>query len=774
MNKLLFSFLFLGMALTCFSQKFTLSGYITDSKTNEKLIGANIYDKQSKAGTITNPYGFYSLTLPKGKYQIVYSFVGYEAVIKEIDLTGNQKINISLIQNLELEEVSVIGDRIDNVESTQMSSVSLSTKTIKSIPALLGEVDIIKAMQLLPGVQSGTEGASGMYVRGGGPDQNLILLDGIPVYNVNHLFGFFSVFNADAINSVQLIKGGFPARYGGRLSSVIDIRMKEGNNQKLRGSGSIGLISSKLTLEGPLFTDKMSFVVSGRRTYIDILAAPFIPMGDEAGSKTRAGYFFYDLNSKINYKFSERNRLYLSAYLGNDKAYYKYKYEDGYDKSEDKFKLRWGNIITALRWNYVITNKLFCNTTLSYSRYKFLTAAYTKSENADGSNAFDFEYFSGIDDYAAKVELDFIPSPNHYIRFGVNNTFHTFNPGVNAFNANSNEGIDIDTTFGSKKIYANETFAYIEDEIKWNNFKFNIGVHGSTFNVKNSTYYNIEPRFSMRYMVNKNWSVKAAYSQMSQYIHLLSNSNVGLPTDLWLPVTDTIKPQKSVQYAVGTVYSLDNGIDFSLEGYYKEMDNLIEYKEGASFLLVNEDWQNKIELGSGTSYGLEFLIKKSVGKTTGWIGYTLSWTDRLFENISHGERFPAKYDRRHDLSVVVSHKFSDRVDMGMSWVYGTGYATTLATETYQSANGYDEIEYYDKRNSFRVPNYHRLDFSINFHKQKRWGKRTWSFGAYNVYNRKNPFFLYFSDDMFNESDKRVLKQVSLFPIIPFVSYQFNF
>ncbi|NJO88359.1 MAG: TonB-dependent receptor plug domain-containing protein [Chloroflexia bacterium] len=417
------------------------------------MIGANIYVKGTTLGTLSNPYGFYSLTLPEGKYEVSFSFVGYETVIKEIDLTQDQVINISLDQNLQLGEVTVVADKIENtVESSQLGAVDLSTKTIKSIPALLGEVDIIKAIQLLPGIQSGTEGSSGLYVRGGGPDQNLILLDGIPVYNVNHLFGFFSFFNADAINSVQLIKGGFPARYGGRLSSVIDIRMKEGNNEKIHGSGSIGLVAAKLTLEGPIIKDKMSFVVSGRRTYIDILAAPFIAAQSNDNESLKGGYYFYDLNTKINYKFSDRNRLYLSAYMGNDKAYANEEYSYNNDYSEDRFKLRWGNIISALRWNYLITNKLFLNTTLSYSRYKFLTAIYSEYNFDNKEEIYEFEYNSGIDDYAAKLELDFMPNPNHYIRFGANNTYHIFNPGVNVFNLNSNQEENIDTVIGNSKI----------------------------------------------------------------------------------------------------------------------------------------------------------------------------------------------------------------------------------------------------------------------------------------------------------------------------------
>jgi len=766
--------IFILLPITVFAQKYTISGYISDAANNENLIGANIYYHQGKSGTITNSYGFYSLTIPKGKVKITYTFVGYNSISKEFNLKSDTSININLNSNIEIKEVKVIGKKDEStLESSQISANYVPIKTINKIPALLGEVDVIKAIQLLPGVQSGTEGSSGMYVRGGGQDQNLILLDGIPVYNVNHLFGFFSVFNADAINSVNLIKGGFPARYGGRLSSVLDIRMKEGNNEKIHGNGSIGIISSKLALEGPIIKDKMSFLISGRRTYIDILAAPFIAMANKQddGSKLRTGYFFYDLTGKINYKFSKKNRLYISAYLGNDKAYFKNKYESQTENYEDSFQLKWGNIISSLRWNWMINNKLFSNTSLSYSRYKFLTGIEEQSNN----ESFSFEYFSGIDDYAAKIDFDYNPNPKNYIRFGINNTYHTFNPGVNAFKMTSQIESNIDTTFGNRKIYANEIYVYLEDDITIGKLKTNIGVHASGFFVKETFYKNIEPRISMRFLITNNWSIKAAYTMMTQYIHLLANNNIGLPTDLWLPVTDSIKPQKSTQYAVGSVYKLKKGIEISLEGFYKEMDNLLSYKEGASYLSTNDDWQHKVEFGRGWAYGMELLLRKTIGKTTGWIGYTLSWSDRQFENIGFGEKFPYKYDRRHDISIVVTHKFTDKFDIGFSWIYGSGYATTLATEAYSSING-NSIEYFNKRNSFRMPSYHKLDLSFNFHKEKKWGSRTLSFGAYNAYNRKNPFFLYFGYEYDNDSQesKKVLKQMSLFPIIPFIKYQFKF
>ena len=676
-------------------------------------------------------------------------------------------------------------------DDSQMSTVDISMEKVKSLPVLLGEQDIMKTIQLLPGVQSGSEGSSGLYVRGGGPDQNLILLDGVPVYNASHLFGFFSVFNADAINSVQLIKGGFPARYGGRLSSVIDIRMKEGNNKEFHGEGSIGLISSKLSLEGPIIKDKTSFIVSARRTYIDLLARPLIKAAARStGSEGTGGYYFYDVNAKVNHKINESNRIYLSGYFGDDRFYANTKetylnngVENIYDSENS---LNWGNVITALRWNSIINDKLFSNTTLRYSRYRFNVGFSEKTTETSSSgtkeNEFSFNYFSGIEDWSGNVDFDFVPNPNHYIKFGIGNTYHTFRPGVNQFK--SNEGTSaIDTTFGSSNLFAHEANVYIEDDLKVGELlKFNIGLHASAFLMNKKTYYSLQPRFSGRYLLDETMSLKASYARMTQFLHLLTNTSIGLPTDLWVPATDKIAPQTSDQIAIGVAKTVKKQYEVSLEGYYKWMNNLIEYKDGASFFGSETDWQDKVESGKGWSYGGELLIEKKQGKTTGWIGYTLSWTNRQFEEINFGEVFPYKYDRRHDIGIAVTHKFDkykDRkgrdkwIDVGMVFVYGTGNATTLGLERYRSNdNGFfgSEVVHIDGRNNYRMPNYHRLDLGVNIHTKKKRGERTWSFGVYNAYSRQNPFFLFFG----YENNQRVLKQISLFPVLPSFSYNFKF
>lgn len=786
MNRLYFIFVIMFSFLTIAkAQKYTISGTIRDAKTGETLIGANVFNGKTFEGTTSNVYGFYSLTQESGDFVIKASFVGYQSFEQSIALTGDIKLDIVLESAIEqLDVVEIKGTKGEKaLKSTQMSVNTISVKTMKSLPVLMGEVDVIKAIQLLPGVQSGSEGSSGLYVRGGGADQNLILLDGVPVYNANHLFGFFSVFNADAINSVSLIKGGFPARFGGRLSSVLDIRMKEGNMKTFHGEGSIGLISSKLTLEGPIIKDRTSFIISGRRTYIDILAQPFIRMQNKQKyvEDFGMGYYFYDLNAKVNHVINSSNRLFLSAYTGKDKAYYheKYKYSGGNGYSKNDFALYWGNLTTALRWNSILSPKLFCNSTLTYSRYKFVTGLGFEELDADKKTEVNMDYSSGIDDWAGHVDFDYIPSTSHYIRFGAGAILHTFYPGITAYK-NSGNGAEVDTTVGNHNIKGNEFSVYFEDDVVLSeSVKMNIGLHYSGFKVGKSYYSALEPRVSARWLVNGRWSVKAAYTKMQQYIHLLSNSGVGLPNDLWLPVTDKVKPQTSHQVALGTVYQLTDEIEMSVEGFYKSMDNLIEYKEGASYLSQRNDWQDKIEQGEGWAYGMEVLLRKSVGNTMGWIGYTLSWSERKFENISGGKVFPYKYDRRHDVSVALTHKFSEKIDVGIAWVYGTGNGMTLGFENFPSLETNDHqnlLTNIEKRNNYRMPSYHRLDISAGFHKKKRWGERTWSISVYNAYNRQNPFFLYWGSSYNKETnkDESKLKQVSLFPVIPAITYSFKF
>ena len=785
---LFFKITFLGACLLFSSQqlkaqKFTISGYIKDKRTGEVLIGANIYNKENYQGTTSNKYGFYSLTLPADSVKLVFSFVGYQPIETHFYLNKDSEMDVGLEGVVELDEI-VISGQGEIEEITQMSKINIPVDQIKAMPALLGEVDVLKVLQLLPGIQSGTEGSSGLYIRGGGPDQNLILLDGVPVYNASHLFGFFSVFNADAINNVELIKGGFPARYGGRLSSVIDITMKEGNNEKLRGEGAIGLVSSKLTLEGPIKNERTTFLFSGRRTYIDILARPLIKSatdGDEI-----AGYYFYDLNGKINHKFSNRDRVYLSGYFGNDDAYSRfsenYELDDHSVSSEDEFRLAWGNIIAAARWNHVFNPKFFSNLTLTYSRYRFDVSQYYSEEriyvDSVDSEEESISYFSGIRDFGAKIDFEFIPDPNHYIRFGVNAINHTFNPGILSFQSS----VQSDTTVGSFRTTANEFAAYLEDDIRVSdNLKINAGFHISAFSVGDEFYTSFQPRVAARYLLNNGFSIKGSYAQMAQFIHLLTNSGIGLPTDLWLPATERVAPQEAHQFALGLAKTIKKHYEVSLEAYYKEMEGLIEYKEGASFLNVDGDWQDKVETGRGDSYGVELFVQKKTGKFTGWLGYTLSWSNRQFDNLNFGRWFPYRFDRRHDISITGVFKVNDHIDVSGAWVYGTGNSITLPSSRYIDYSSVsallfndfipDGVKYYDRRNGYRMRSYHRLDLSIGFSKQKKWGVRKWTIGTYNTYSTRNPFFIDVHRDF--EGNRRFI-QYSLFPIIPAISYSFKF
>jgi outer membrane receptor for ferrienterochelin and colicin len=801
------------ITLNVFAQRITISGYITDKESGERLIGASVYDKTSLQGTSANNFGFYSISLPAGKISLMVSFVGYATQTFELSPTSDVVLNVQLeLLSKELGEITVVGNKVNKVEETQMSTIDIPIQKLQRIPVIMGEADVLKVIQLLPGVQSGTEGTSGIYVRGGGPDQNLFLLDGVPVYNASHLLGFFSVFNPDAVKTIKLYKGGFPARFGGRLSSVVDISMKDGNMKKIKGDFSIGIISSKLSIEGPIIKDKTSFMLSARRTYLDILSKPlFWYANSQSEGNASGGAYFHDFNLKLNHIFNERSRLYLSGYLGKDKGFgnttNEYSYLDSDNKprefkSKTEFGLGWGNNIASIRWNYLLNNRLFSNTTLTYSRYRFEVesdynyedvTAKTKTENY-------FQYYSGIEDWTAKIDFDYFPSPRHDIKFGSSYTNHHFSPGVShlkleGVSIDSNEA-GIDKTFGNRDIYANELSFFAEDDITLtDNFKINAGLHLSVFMVEDETFVNLQPRLSLLLKATDNCSFKASYSRMAQHVHLLTTSGISMPTDLWLPVTKNFDPPISDQVALGTAINLPEGLEFTMEGFYKTMNNLIEYKEGASFMSSAMNWENKVEKGKGWSYGLEVMLEKTIGKTTGWIAYTWSKTERQFEKLNFGKPFPAKYDRRHDISVVITHEFNKKVDISGTWVYGTGNAVTLAIMDFPQANIPNTQNYwynnnlkdYGGRNNYRMPAYHRLDLGINLHKVKKHGIRTWSFSVYNAYNRQNPFMLmwetknapYIYDPVTGtstqtNSNQTVLKQFSLFPLIPSISYSFKF
>ena len=783
-------------------EKHTVSGYISDANSGESIIGASVYTDQGR-GVTTNTYGFYSLTLSEGDHNIYFSFIGYDKQVKQVNLKNNITHNVELkVTSVSVDEIEVRGER-SIVETTETSVIDVPIQQIKSIPALLGEVDVLKAIQLLPGVQS-SEGTSGFYVRGGGPDQNLILLDGVPVYNASHLGGLFSVFNADAINSVRLTKGGFPARFGVRLSSVLQIDMKEGNMKKFQGTATVGAISSKFAFEGPIIKDRTSFIVSARRTYADLFVKPFLD------NNIDLTLYFYDLNAKINHKISNKDRIYLSAYMGDDifnidftESEGSLNPKNGTESTRVRLGLDWGNLTSMIRWNHLFNSKLFSNTTLTYSEYgfnRFLDFQHNQPNAVSGTMTGEshehiyYGYISGIQDLGARVDFDYLPTPDHDIKFGMSYTHHHFYPGetklnIDILDLDTSNSFSIDTTLNfSPRVNAHEAFFYVEDDVRISNrLKANLGLHIGFYAVEDSLalnsvedllnvdFLNFQPRLSFRYLLNDEWSVKASYSAMRQNIHLLSNSSVGLPTDIWVPAIDSVPSQYSQQIAASLSTELYAGLyELSLETYYKTMNNLITYKEGYSNLLNTEAWEESIETGGeGRSYGAELFLQRKRGGLTGWIGYTLSWSERRFDHVNFGEWYPYKYDRRHDVSVVTAYKVSDGFDVGLTWVYGTGNAITFPRSVYLGLPSRDFIEIvesYGDKNSVRMPPYHRLDLSMNFRKVTPNYTRTWSFGTYNTYNRLNPFFIYLTE----VNNERVARQVSLFPIIPFVSYNITF
>ena len=804
--KRIFLLLLMGLAgQMCFAQH-TISGTITDFHTGETLIGATVYDTVSKKGTITNQHGRFTLTLKGEKAVVRISFVGYETRYIPLSMSRNQHLDVKLNGSTLLQEVTITERRTQHVESSQTSVIEVPIEKIKDVPVIFGETDIIKVVQLLPGVQSGSEGMSGMYVRGGGPDENLFLLDGVPMYNVNHLGGFFSAFNSDAVKNISLYKGSFPAHFGSRLSSVLDITTNNGNDNSYHGGVSVGAISAKFNLEGPIVKEKTTFSISGRRTYGDVLLQPLIKIfltAEGESAKVNAGYYFYDLNAKITHKFSDRSRLYASYYMGDDALYAKFKAGASYAYTESlRLGYNWGNIVGSLRWNYELTPKLFMNVTGSYTRYR---NNLSLSEMAQRSIYNDYgqlmtlgdtltiRFNSGIQDVTGRVDFDYAPTPDHAVKFGAQYIHHLFTPETRSLREVYNydeEGFKYDTVIGQSRVSANEMTLYAEDDWQINDkFKVNLGLNLTGFAVQGKFYPNLQPRLSGRWLINDRLSAKAGYAYMTQYLHLLSNSNISLPTDLWVPVTARITPMTSQQVAAGVFYNLLDLVDLSVEGYYKYMDNLLEYKDGASFWGSSQGWEEKVCMGRGWAYGIEFLAQKTYGRLTGWLGYTWSHTDRLFDRegqeLNEGRVFPAKYDRRHDVSIVATYKFTEKIDASISWVFSSGNTATLALQEFDASDDATSEYYYanltpyvSSRNNYRLPNYHRMDVSVNFHRNFKHGKRTINISVYNVYNRQNPYLIYqgydynWMGDYYGEI--KYLKQLSLFPIIPSVSYTWKF
>lgn len=764
--------LFLLVATVSVAQEFVVSGHVTDASSGEDLTGATVVVKDvANTGTVTNSYGFYSLSLPAGNYTFIFRFIGYEPQITNAELNENVRLDIELQEkNYELGNVIVTADRADkNVTSVEMGNVTMVPKQIESIPVIFGEQDILKTLQLTPGIKPAGEGNSGFYVRGGGIDQNLILLDEAPVYNASHLLGFFSVFNSEAIRNANLMKGSIPAEYGGRASSVLDIQMKEGNQKKFETGGSVGLISSNLTVEGPLVKDKSSFIVSGRRTYADL----FLKLSSDEDLKNTHLYF-YDLNLKTNYKINNNNRIFLSGYLGRDDFGYK-----------DDFGFDWGSVTGTLRWNHNFSDKLFSNTSLIFSNYSY---------QIDITSGLDLSIRSEIHDLNLKQDFSYYASPNHTLKYGGNIIYHSILPGKITVN-------DVNSILESSEISerkALEWAAYISDNHKVSEkLKLYYGLRLALFsNIGPGEFYRfdergeliettekdefefvntqggLEPRLGANYTINSQSSVKGGYNRIYQFLHLLSNSTTTTPTDLWLPSSNNVKPQISDQVSLGYFRNFKNNeFESSVEVYYKDLKNQIDYKNGAQ-LRFNSTVEAELVFGRGWAYGAEFLLKRNIGRLNGWVSYTWSKTMRQFDKINNGDPFPARHDRTHDVSLVGMYDINENLKLSATWVYYTGNAVTFPSGKYE-VDG-QVVGYYTERNGYRMPDYHRLDLGLTWiRKKSRKFESSWNFSVYNAYGRENAYFIDFRQ---NEENPNVTEavQISLFSVIPAISYKFKF
>lgn len=766
----------------------TISGFVREKATLESMPGTTIYIPALQYGAQSNNYGFYSLTIPQGNYEVVYSFIGFKKVSDTLSITNSLKHDVFIEQSNILKEVVISADKpIPASQDPRMSTVDISMADVKRMPALLGEKDLFKVIQLYPGVQRNAEGTSGYYVRGGTADQNLVILDDAPVYNANHAFGLFSVFNGEAIKSAELIKGGFPARYGDRLSSVLVMNMKDGNKERLAGEFGIGLISSHFTLEGPIQKGKSSFLISGRRSYGDLLLKPFLK------KSTNAGYYFYDLNAKVNTEIDKNNHLYLSAYLGKDKIYGSDN-DDGYKTGTD---LGWGNQTVTSRWNHVFSDKIFGNASLIFSNYKLKTTYNDMYENTKSSRS----YTSAIRDIGLKYDLDYALSHEHTLRIGARTVAHHFEPNTSSYTGPTqyqNPQKVQSLNSWENNLYAEDTWT-VSDRVS-----VNAGIRANAFSTQGSTYFNVEPRISTRVLLNNSLAVKASYSKMDQYLNLLSNGNLGLPTDLWVPATKNIPPQRSEQFALGIAKDFkDQKYAFTIEGYYKKMNNLVAYKDGASFINVNFDeyantsnnfktisWEDNITSGKGKSTGIEMLFEKKKGRFTGWLGYTLSFTKFQFNQINGGESYRPAHDRRHNLTAVGIYDINNHIKLSFSWTYLSGSPITIAQSDYSViTNGPtgdntvtggvnsspNNLTDYSKKGAFKTDAYNRLDVGIQFIKQKKHGIRTWDISLYNAYNKFNPFYYYYSNGYGDNNKFNLqLKKKAYLPIVPSITYSYKF
>ncbi len=751
--------------------KYTISGYVKDQKNGEELIGVSIQVKElAGTGAVTNAYGFYSVTLPEGQYTLVAQYMGYDSKTTTIRLNQPVKQDFSLSESsTQLQEVVVKSEKAnDNITRNQMGMEKLSIKDIEQIPVLMGERDVLKTIQLIPGIKSAGEGSSGFYVRGGGADQNLILLDEATVYNASHLLGFFSVFNSDAIKDVTIYKGNSPAAYGGRLSSVLDIKMNEGNSKRFGASGGIGLISSRLNLEGPIIKDKGSFMISGRRTYADM----FLKLSNQ-DIRRNSSLYFYDTNLKANYRINDKNRIFLSGYFGKDVL--------GFNKM---FNFNWGNATGTLRWNHLVNDRLFSNTSLIISNYDYNIGLTLRQTNID--------IISRIQDYNIKQDFEYYAGTGSTLKFGFNTVYHAVTPGVvtitgvNSINRRlSNRNAWENAAYASHELALTDrlNFTYglrlnVFSALGPGNF-YTYSAMGEAIDTTSfragqivKTYVNPEPRLSASYILDENSSIKAAYARNTQNLHLISNSTTGSPTDLWIPSSNNVKPQIADQVSLGYYRNfMDNVFEFSTEAYYKHMQNQIDYRDGAQ-LNFNEAVESQLLFGQGRAYGVEFFLKKKAGRFNGWVGYTLSRTERQIDGINDRNWYPARQDRTHDISVVGMYELSPKWSLSGTWVYYTGNAVTFPSGKYEAMG--HVVNYYTERNGYRMPDYHRMDLGATWMRKKTERfESSWTFSVYNLYGRENAFMITFEQNQDDPSRSDAV-QTSLFRMVPSVTYNFKF
>ena len=792
----------------------TVSGYITVAVSGETLLGAGVLvadGTKTPTGAVTNVYGYYTLTLPRGKTQLQYSFVGYGSVSLEVNLQRDTTINVMLQPSAALQEAVVVAQRDAGIQSTYLGALEVPLAQIQNTPVLFGEADVLKAIQLMPGVQGGNEGFTGLYVRGGGADENLILLDGVPIYNVDHMLGILSVFQTEAVKKVTLYKGSFPARYGGRVSSIVDIRTNDGNMKETHGSIGVGALTEKLHLEGPIIKNRLSYSLSGRGLHT-LLYDPIIRA--VMGKGRYANYFFYDLSGKLTWRLSDKDRFFLGGYTGKDSMRIQFEeeeegadmiYDDEVEAAPSPYFFRtdmgigWGNDVASLRWNHVFSSRLFSNTTVAFNQYRMLMHVGLRQEENKEVVQYDVNYNSGIRDWSAKLDFDYVPTPAHLIKFGAEYTYHTFVPetltavmseSINA--ATDGEGLNYRSPYES---YVGHDMAlYAEDDFSiGSHLTVNPGLYASLFLADGKPYFNLQPRLSAKYTLDNGISFKAGYARMAQYVHLLSSFSISLPLDLWVPITKNIKPVTSDQLSAGIYYDGIPGWEFSIEGYWKHIDNLLEYKDGTLVLGNSMGWEDKVEMGQGTAKGLEFLVQKTRGKLTGWVAYTLAKSDRVFPDgsINLGRPFPYKYDRRHNFNINLNYKLGRVVEFNAAWSFASGGTTTIPLQrtvvlapdfVYNpERNGYGAgtvrpAGYVEGRNNYRLPPSHRLNLGVNFHAGRHW---VFNVSVYNLYNNMNPnlvFVDYVAQDAGDGTfyTKPVMRKITILPIMPSTSITYKF